>query len=135
MKLNKYVRYCLFFPLSFTFTNSTIAQPANAGPDWADCDAAVRRYNSELFLVLSGASNLMYSSSNLPDYRDNPIVFARDSYNLYLDIAQPSIDGAIEWWGNNDSYNENLEIINRIQEFAMNDIAERFFDAIEGKDC
>lgn len=135
MKLNRYVRYCLFFPLSFTFTNSTIAQPADAGPDWADCDAAIRRYDAELNQAITDACNLMYSSSNLPDYRDNTIVFARDAYNLYRDITNPSIDGAIEWWGNFDNYNESLESIDRLQELAMNDIAERFFDAIEGKDC
>lgn len=135
MKINRYIRYCLYFLLSFTFTNSTIAQPADAGPDWADCDAAIRRYDSELNLAITDACNLMYSSSNLPDYRDNPIVFARDAYNLFHDITNPSIDGAIEWWGNYDNYNESLESIDRLQELAMNDIAERFFDAIEGKDC
>jgi len=75
----------------------------------------------------------MYSVSGLPDFRDNPISFSRDSYHFFNDILNPSIDGAIDAWENVINYNEDIVRINRMQEFAMNDIAERFLMQLKVK--
>lgn len=133
MKLKIYTYCCLICFLAST--NNILGQPAGAGADWAACDTAIRLYNSEMDQVITDACDLLYSASGLPDFRDNPISSARDSYQTYKSLTNPTIGGAYDAWGGVGDYYEAAEQIDRLQALAMNDVADRYFAAIEGKDC
>ena len=108
---------------------------AQNGQDWADCDNAITQYQNDFSTIIRDSSELMYSSSGLPDFRDNLASFSRDSYQGYQEIINPNIVGAWEAWDQVLNYNEDLQRIIALQDYALDGIANIFFDAIAGKDC
>lgn len=130
MKLKNYAYTFLIFSMFAAYNVS-----AQNGPDWTDCDNAITQFQNDFDTIVRESSELMYSASGLPDFRDNLASFSRDSYQGFQEIINPSITGAWEAWDQVLNYNEDLQRIMELQRYALDGVADTFFNAIAGKDC
>jgi hypothetical protein len=80
-------------------------------------------------------TNLLYSSSQLPNPNDNVVSFYRDTQDYFSVFTNPSAGDIYDSWRQMSNFYEVLEAIDRQQGYAMNSIADEYFSSMYGLDC